>query len=93
MKLIWSKPARHDLTRLYEFIAEANVIAADKALDLIFEEADRLAKHPEIGRVMDGGNSERQWIFKFGSKGYAINYQLYEDVVYIARVWHASENH
>jgi plasmid stabilization system protein ParE len=92
MKLKWSDIAKDDIDRLYSFIYDVNPDAADNALSLIFEEANRLIANPHIGRVKGDNKSMREWLFRFGKRGYIINYKLYENTVLITRIWHAREN-
>ncbi len=92
MKLEWSKQAREDLQRLYSFLADKNIDAAEKALDLIFQEADLLTQHPEIGRLYVPDDTFREWPFQFGRRGYVIRYEITEDTVIIYQIWHSREN-
>ena len=50
MKLRWTRVALQDLRHLYEYIAEDNPLAASSMVDRIQDAAQRLKKHPQMGR-------------------------------------------
>ena len=93
MKIKWSPDAKRDIVRLYKFIREANEHAADKALELIYDEAGLLGRHPEVGRMHDMDKSIRIWMFQFGKSGYVMYYKIYADHILISRIWHGREDH
>jgi addiction module RelE/StbE family toxin len=50
MKLRWTRVALQDLRHLYEYIAEDNPSASSSMANRIQEVAQRLKKHPQMGK-------------------------------------------
>lgn len=92
MALLWTEFAKDDLQRLYNFIADYNLEAAEAAIELIFTEGNRLLEFPEIGKMMDDNETFREWIFQFGSRGYALQYEVRGNRVILLRIWHGRED-
>lgn len=88
----WLPGARNDLQRLHRFIHAHSPAAAVKAVDSIIEAIDHLGLHPEIGKPWDVDINFREWPVQFGAKGYVIRYRLFEDKLFIVRIWHGLEN-
>ena len=58
MKIIWSPLAGERLNKVYEFIAQDNVSAAQKMVDRIIKKVDSLSRNPERGRKVSETNRE-----------------------------------
>jgi len=50
MKVRWTAPALRDLENIGDFIARDDPSAAGRIVTRIFDQADRLAEYPHIGR-------------------------------------------
>ncbi len=50
MKLRWTRVALQDLRHLYEYISEDNPLAGSQMVNRIQDAAQRLKKHPQMGR-------------------------------------------
>ena len=92
MKTKWLNEAEQDVARLHAFIARVSPLAADKALLEIFDEVDRISGAPEIGRMWPEDPNYREWLFRFGASGYVIRYRIFENTLYISRIWHGRED-
>jgi len=73
--LIWTPQALQDIQRLYNFLAIKNINAAKRAINIIRESINILAKQPEVGRpVADMAVEFREWLVNFGDSGYVVLY-------------------
>lgn len=79
-----------DRDRLFEFLTETNLAAAERAMSVLSQALEDIAAFPEIGRA--GPNGYRQLIVRFGKAGYEIRYRLYPDRAVITRIFHARED-
>ena len=69
--LIWTPQALKDTQRLYQFLGAKNRDAAKRALTIIRESVNILAKQPEVGRpVAEMAVEFREWPINFGDSGY-----------------------
>ncbi|WP_199609871.1 type II toxin-antitoxin system RelE/ParE family toxin [Flocculibacter collagenilyticus] len=50
-EIIWTRPALDELNEIADYIAVANLAAAQKLVQTIFDKTERLETHPESGRV------------------------------------------
>jgi len=76
-RLRWSRNARLDVIRLFEFLAPKSLDAATRAVQAIQQGVRALAKHPAIGRPVDEMPPEfREWIVEFGHGGYVVLYRF-----------------
>lgn len=91
MELFWLPAALADVDRLYAFLKQVDINAADKALHCIEEAAARLQEHPELGRLMRDDRVRREWVAPFGAGAYVLRYRLTGTAVVIVRVWHSRE--
>ena len=75
-RLIWSPSALLDVRRLYRFLAEKNIDAAQRAVKAIRESIRIIALQPHIGRPADDMEPEfREWMIEFGDSGYVALYR------------------
>ena len=58
MKIFWSPLAGERLDKVYEFIAQDNISAAQKMVNRIIKKVDTLSKNPERGRKVPETNRE-----------------------------------
>ena len=89
-KLIWSPSARLDLKDIAAFIAEDNPLAAQRAVNSVFQAVERLTDFPDSGRVVpEFGDPDIREIIRRPCR---IVYRIDREkrTVEIARVWHAA---
>lgn len=79
-----------DRDRIFQFLAEADATAAEKALALLAKGFEDLAAFPEIGRPGSGGY--RRLVLRFGKGGYEIRYRILADRVLVTRIFHTRED-
>ena len=89
LKLRWARPALADLIEAQQYIARDNPSAAQTVAQRVWEAANNLSFHPEIGRQ---GHVEgtREWLVS--QTPYLIVYRVKGDTVEILRVWHGRRN-
>lgn len=79
-----------DRDRVFEFLAQTNPGAADRALNLLSKALEDIADFPDIGRP--GPKGYRKLIVTFGKGGYEIRYRRYADRVLVTRIFHTRED-
>jgi len=73
--VVWTPQALQDIQRHYQFLAIKNSDAAKRAVSIIRESINILAKQPEVGRtVAEMAVEFREWPVNFGDSGYVILY-------------------
>ena len=91
-RLIWSPSALLDVQRLYRFLAEKNIGAAQQAVKVIRESLKILTKQPGVGRPVENMDPEyREWPIKFGNTGYVALYHYDGKIALIVAVRHQKE--
>lgn len=92
MKLVVSPAAAADLVRLYEFLAEKNPTAAERASAALINAIESLDIFPERGRP-SGRPNVRELIVPFGRSNYVLRYAYREgtEEVFVFRIWHGRE--
>ncbi|MDQ0422524.1 plasmid stabilization system protein ParE [Peteryoungia aggregata LMG 23059] len=79
-KVRYSAKARADLNRLYDFLLDRDVEAAERALDAIVSRVSGLVHFPNTGRrIEQDGQTFRELLIPFGGTGYLALYQLAKD--------------
>ena len=73
----YAKKARADIKRLYAFLLDRDVDAADKAVEAIVRTIDTLKEFPFAARKAAGDNLFiRELIIPFGSAGYVALFEV-----------------
>ena len=89
MRLQFSKAALDDLVRLREFIADHNLVVAQRVSKRMRGAINNLVDAPRIGRPVEDMPGEiRELIFG----RYVVRYEVRGNVLSILRVWHGREN-
>lgn len=90
MNVRWHRRALEDLDRLHDFLLARDADAAGRALEAVLAGAEKLGRHPRMGRLLPDGQ-RREWPVEFGAGAYVLRYRLAGDAVLIIRVWHSRE--
>ena len=91
-RLIWSPSALLDIQRLYQFLAEKNLDAAQRAVRAIRAGMKVIAQQPAIGRPAEDMEPEfREWLIDFGDSGYVVLYRYEGDSAVVLAVRHQRE--
>lgn len=92
-RLIWSPSALNDVHRLYRFLAEKNLRAAQQAIKAIRKGVKILSFQPQIGRPAEDMDPEyREWLIEFGDIGYIALYHFDGETAVIVSVRHQKES-
>jgi toxin ParE1/3/4 len=90
-RLLRTPEAEADLDSIWDYIADDNVVAADRVLDELNERFDLLSKNPEIGELqphLADGSYRR-----FTCRNYVIYYRPLKDGIILVRVLHGAQDH
>jgi plasmid stabilization system protein ParE len=92
-RLRYTSAARSDIKRLYGFLLKKDVVAAEKAIDIIISAIERLGEFPFAARKAPGDNSFlRELVIPFGSAGYVALFEIEDQhTVTILAVRHQRE--
>lgn len=89
MRISWTEPAVHDLTRICDYISEHGSPAVARKVALsIYESVGTLRKFPELGRT--GRKADTRELVLTGLP-YIIIYRLSSDSVEILRILHGAQ--
>lgn len=90
MKITWSAAAWADVGRIYAFLAEHDLDAADQAFGRLLNAPSQLLSFPRRGsRLSSSGDLE---IRELRVGNYIIRYGLNRDGIAILRLFHGREN-
>lgn len=90
MRLLWTRSALSDLTRLYEFLAPENRAAAAATIRLLANAPRRLLANPRIGQQLR--QFESREVRRLVVRQYEIRYEIRDDVIHVLRLWHTRED-
>lgn len=90
MEIRWSSPAAEDLLRICEWIERDNPEAARRVAKIIYDGCAQLRDFPNIGRTSRRMSGRRE--LAFPPLPYVAVYQVKENAVEIARVFHGAQN-
>ena len=89
----WLPEALDDTQRLYYFLLDKDVTAAEQAIASILKGSILLKTSPRIGKPMSDESDRRELYIIFGAGAYVLRYKFEnESTVVIIRVWHSKEN-
>ncbi len=90
MKIRWSAAAWADVGRIYTFLAEHDLDAADQVFSRLLDAPSQLLNFPRRGsRVIISGDLE---IREFRVARYIIRYGLERDELFVVRIFHGRED-
>ena len=90
MRIRWTTPARQDLARYHDYIAEDDPDAAERVEAAIAEAVERLADYPHRGRPGQRVGTRELVIADFPT--YIVVYRVTETEVRITRIWHGRQS-
>ena len=85
-----SRQSLADRDRLFDFMTEDSLAAAERAIAVLAQAFDDISEFPQVGRP--GPHGYRKLIVRFGKAGYEIRYRHYPDRVVVTRVFHTRED-
>jgi addiction module RelE/StbE family toxin len=90
-EVVYSRHAFADLERLADFLMSDAPQAAVRAMDLIRDGIEILARHPFVGRPREEGL--RELLISYGKSGYVAlySYEQRQDVVLVLAIRHQRE--
>jgi plasmid stabilization system protein ParE len=92
-RIVWSREASKDISRLRSFIHEKNPDAAGRAVKTIRGGVKLLETLPEIGQPLEGLRWEyREKLVPFGAGVYTLRYRIAGDRVVILAIRHGLED-
>lgn len=88
--VIWSKTAKVQLQKAFNFISQDSLQNAEKIRDEIIDMTISLPKHPEIYPTDKYKKNNNGNYRAFEIYHYRISYQILNDKIYIVRMRHTS---
>ena len=88
MEIIWTNQVLHKLNKFVDYIAQDDVVIAEKWALKMIEKTDQLIEQPETGRIVHEYNEPNLSELIFGN--YRVIYRIRKDenTIYIQTVWH-----
>jgi len=88
--VIWTKPAKADLTHIYEYIAYDSKHYAKKVTQEIISKVDTISQQPYIGHIVSEIDDEN--IREFSLYSYRIIYEIIQHDLTILTIIHKRKN-
>jgi toxin ParE1/3/4 len=89
LKLQWTRPALNDLIEAQTYIAQDNPQAAQAVAQRLWDAAQSLTDHPQIGRPGHVADT-REWVVR--RTPYLIVYRVRAETLEILRLWHTKRD-
>ena len=90
MRIVWSSVAWADVDRLYAFLAEHDLDAADAVFDKLANAPEALLEFPRRGPRLSEFDPREVREFRIGN--YLLRYELVGTDIYVLRFFHARED-
>lgn len=90
MRIIWSFAAKSDVDRLYEFLAQYDLDAADRIFDRLIAAPEALLDFPRRGSRVERYAPRDVREFRVGD--YLLRYEIADTDIFVLRFFHAREN-
>ena len=90
--IIWDFQARDDLRKLYTFLSEKNISAANRLVSDISKKIRLLINNPFLAPVEPLLNDKRNTYHSLVVRNYKVVYTVENAVVVIARIWDCRQN-
>jgi len=90
LKIVWTSKALSDLVRVHEFLARVNKLAAARRVLALTKAPEVLLSNPRLGELLD--EFAPREVRRILVAEYELRYELQDQTVFIARVWHTREN-
>jgi len=90
MKITWTRKAVSDLGRLYDFLAVVNKAAAVRTMKTLSAAPEVLLAHPRLGEQLFQYLPKEIRRLQVGH--YEMRYEIFEDTIFVLRLWHTRED-
>lgn len=90
MDLKWTSRALSDLSRLYEFLAPVNRLAAARTVQSLTAAPTTLLTNPRIGEKLE--EFEPREVRRILVGQYEMRYEIQASTIYMLRLWHTRED-
>jgi plasmid stabilization system protein ParE len=91
VEIIWTNQALSKLNQFVDYIAQDDIVAAEKwALNLI-KKTDQLIEQPESGRIVPEYNEQNLRELVVGNYRIIYRIRFVESKIYIQTVWHVRQ--
>jgi len=90
MKIVWSPEAQTDVDRLYTFLGQHDLAAAETLFDRLVEAPELLLDFPHRGERLRQFDPREVREFRIGN--YLLRYELRGDMIAVLRFFHARED-
>lgn len=90
MDLKWTSQALSELSRLYEFLAPVNRLAAARTVQSLAAASATLLAKPRIGEKLQ--EFEPREVRRILVGHYEVRYEIQASTIYMLRLWHTRED-
>jgi plasmid stabilization system protein ParE len=92
VEVIWTNQALYKLNKFVDYIAQDDVLIAEKWALKLIEKTDQLIEQPESGRIVPEYNESNLRELIFGNYRVIYRIRKNENTVYIQTVWHVRQD-
>jgi len=89
VKLLWTRRALADLTRIADRIPQDKPLDAERFVAAVREKVTNLERFPLLGRLGPLQDTRELVVHK----NYLVMYRVRADAVHVLQVWHVARNH
>lgn len=90
MKVQWTSKAYSDLSRVYEFLASVNKLAALRVVKKLTTVSNQLLENSRLGEQLEEFSPRE--VRKLIVSNYELRYEIQKTRIYILRIWHTRED-
>jgi plasmid stabilization system protein ParE len=92
VEVIWTKQALQKLNKFVDYIAQDDVVIAEKWALKLIEKTDQLIEQPKPGRIVPEYNESNLRELIFGNYRLIYRIRENENTIYIQTVWHVRQD-
>jgi addiction module RelE/StbE family toxin len=91
VEIVWTNQALHKLNKIVDYIAQDDIVTAEKWVFKLIEKTDQLIEQPESGRIVPEYNEPNLRELIFGNYRVIYRIRKEENTIYNQTVWHARQ--
>jgi len=93
VEIVWANQALRKLNEFVDYIAQDDLVTAEKWAIKLIEKTDQLIEQPESGRIVPEFNEPNLRELIFGNYRVIYRIRKEENTIYIQTVWHVRQDH
>jgi len=92
VEIVWTNQALYKLNKFVDYIAQDNVVTAEKWALKLIEKTDQLIEQPKSGLIVPEYNEPNLRELIFGNYRVIYRIRKEENIIYIQTLWHVRQD-